>query len=182
MSIIMETLTLSTSVYPLLGDEDHNPEKPTARQFGDGNIGDVVRCRTWVVTNTNLGGSLTRIVLDYTFPTAAQTRFVNAYAQLVNTQALPGMMIGNDIAVARLAVMRDGAQLRFARLEQRNNKLVVLDAVRQNGFALQFTGAALKDDEDVVIAAVTQKRLAIRFSGPTQATNPKVLRAAGMLK
>ena len=176
----MEPLTLSTSIYRLLGDEEHNPERPTERNLVDANAGDVIRCRTWVIMNTNLGDPLSTIITDYAFPTSQQACFLRAYATLVRTRNIVHCDQGarNTLAIARLAVMQDVNQFLDVSDSLQNNKQVVLDTVRNNGNSLANVRGPLRVDIDVNIAAVTQNGYAFLWVFPQLQNNKKIVIAA----
>ncbi len=68
--------------------------------------------------------------------------------------------------------------LKYASVELKANRDVVLTAVKQNGDALQFASVSLKNDEDVVLYAVTQNGNALQFASERLKASRDVVLAA----
>ena len=61
----------------------------------------------------------------------------------------------------------NGYNLRLAREELKNNKMVVLEAVKKRGFNLEFASEELKNDREVVLMAVKKNGAALLFASGT---------------
>ncbi len=63
-------------------------------------------------------------------------------------------------------VTEDGLALKYASIEMKNSREVVLAAVTQNGMALEFASPNLRENKEVVLVAVTQTQYATEFTTP----------------
>lgn len=174
----MEPLTLSTSVYCLLNDLEHNPEKPTQRDARDPTTVCAEQCRMWINMNVLVSDSLATLIVDYTFPTQKQQRFIDAYVDLVKygNLKLCRRGAGDVLAIVRLAIMQDGRQLSHASSRLVKHKPLVLAAVK-NGATL-LDACRLCDDKDVVLAAVKRDGRELHYASDVLQNDKEVVLAA----
>ena len=70
-----------------------------------------------------------------------------------------------------IAVKHCGYALRYASVELKDDRQVVMEALKKDGCALQYASERLRNTERVVLAAIRQNKGALKYVGNKLKTN-----------